>query len=83
MYVQEGKTSKIVVNSCISKTDKRGTRVSKKSCAVEPQGRGRHTVGKFGRTLTVNVAVEDSKKSIILVVIERLKTARKQHWCGQ
>ncbi len=35
---------------------------------------GSHAVSKFERAVTRNVTVEDSKRSNIAVVIERLKT---------
>lgn len=49
-------------------------RVNRKSCAARPREGGRHAVSKLRRAVTMEIIIEDRKKSNIKVVIERLKT---------
>ena len=47
---------KILVNSCIRKMDRIGTRTSRKPCAVRPRKGWRHAVSKLRRVVSMNIA---------------------------
>ena len=49
---------KILVNSCIRKMDRIGTRRSRNSCVARPRDKGRYAVSKFRTEVSVKIAVD-------------------------
>ena len=53
---------RILVYSCIREVDRKKMRVRSQSCAARPQEKGRHSVSKIRRTVSMKITVEDSER---------------------
>ena len=65
---------RILANFCIRELDRIEVGGRRKSCAVRPQEDGRQAVSKINRTISMKIAIEDSKRCNTTMKRERLKT---------
>ena len=69
---------RILVNSCISKVDRKGSRGRGKSCEERSREQGRHAVSKIRRAVIMKIALKESKRGNIEAMRKRLKTVSQR-----
>ena len=69
---------RVCLTLAFKESDTIGVKGRRKSCATRPQEDRRHAVSKINRTVSMKIAIEDSKRCNVPMKREKLKTVSQR-----